>query len=249
MAALQDVDDIACSLRAIDSIDGVIIFGSHARRDHHLMSDLDLLIVRSASTPASATKEEVRKRTSTGNPRPSIIAYTADELIAEIDKRPSFGAHLSDEGIFAYCTRSCSRVRRRLKDFILDKEALSRELQYECQALDLFTDTARFNRQFVSSLGRLYSIARSVVIIKLLQSGVHEYDWRRIFDEFAGKYPERSADVDLLSSLRPFYEYLVNRRGNLPKQLKDDQVMSPGTVTASIRAVRSIASIREARQT
>lgn len=238
---LQDVDDLVSTLRTIDSVDGVIVFGSRARRDSSARSDLDVILIVDAASNANQTRKAAKQIISPGKVKSSLVVYTASQLIVEIEQRPSFGAHLSDEAHFAYCADSCCKAREMVRNFIIDDRALSRELDHERESLDLFADTDRFNRHFISSLSRLYSIARSIAIIKLLQAGVHEYRWQEIFGKLSEIYPELKDDLKLLASLRPFYEYFIDRRTELIRDELPNEDDIATKIAQSVRALRLLA--------
>jgi len=241
MAAGPNVEQSIVPLKSIDSIDGLVVFGSTTRDELHETSDVDVLVIYRTSSNVASVRAKVKDRIPRTMHRVSVSYFTANTLTREINARPSFGAHLADEAVFVYCKDSCTKIRHWIKGgWSPPARDLEIELEREVASLALFSDTARFNEDFVPSLGRLYSIARSVLIIKLLQSGIHEYSWRRIFGEFANLYPEFGESLRDLAGLRRYYEFLIDRRSTLPEEREQ---ANAARVTRSIRTISAIASV------
>jgi hypothetical protein len=68
-----------------------------------------------------------------------------------------------------------------------------------------------FRNSPVTAMSQIYGVARSLVIARLLERGVHEFSWRRAFDRYAELRPEMRGDLDALKRLRPYYEYARGR--------------------------------------
>lgn len=188
----------------------VLVFGSVARGDDNEASDVDVMVVAVDREAADAVDRAVRADRSR---RVIPTVRTVSSLLDEARDRPSFIAHLVDEAVVVRASPSWPAVRDQLARAGADPEALGREVQGRLRHLDSFARPERFRLSPVTALSHLWAIARSVVIARLLQRGVHEYSWRRAFDRYADLRPELRGDLDALKQLRPYYECARARPG------------------------------------
>jgi len=217
VADYAEIDAVLAQLRDCDDVEGIVIFGSHARNELQVTSDIDLLVVHSESLRPVNVRLLIKQSVPADLcHRVSATCFTRKILLHEFDKNPSFATHLADEGIILHKRESFDPVEHRLNSTQLSADMLTRELAARTRKLHLFRNLERFNGEFVPCLARLYAIGRSVVIIKLLQHDIHEYSWRRLFDAYASIHPELEPDLSRIESLRPCYEHVHDRRSSLP---------------------------------
>jgi Nucleotidyltransferase domain len=220
---------------------GVVIFGSLARNELTEASDVDVLIVHKAdaSVPElrSAIKREIAGKVgSRAGERFRPFFYSPNTLLQEMDKHPSFAAHLSDEGVVVYATADFDTINQAIRKPSITRQGLRDELATRLGQLKLFADLSRFNGQFVPCLAQLYAIGKAVVIVKLLQNGIREYRWRKVFDTYSEVRPGLDADLSRVAMLRAYYDY-VRDRSELPISCRDVDERYVDDVMGSITAV------------
>ncbi len=187
-----------------EHVAAVVLFGSVARGDCDEQSDLDVLVVVEDGEGRQAVLAAFRQQSREDHP-PLVMTVAA--LLQEAVDRPSFVAHLLDEGILLCSKPSWGRVRSSLSDRAFDRDALGREVRNRAKHLEPLLRAGRFRNSPVTALSHLYGIARSLAILRLLQEGIHEYSWQRAFDRYAELRPELGPDLQSLKDLRPYYEY------------------------------------------
>src|SRR5579859_5070610 len=94
---MRVAETIAESLASRNGIEGVYVFGSVARGDATVESDIDLIVVGDRSELSSRT---VRKLVPSElkSLRPSVSFYTLEELDVLLSAKASFADHLVSEG-------------------------------------------------------------------------------------------------------------------------------------------------------
>ena len=246
-AYVTEVDLIKQALQKLgshDAVVGVVVFGSLARGELADTSDIDVLVVHQASVSVSDLRAAVRQSLA-NEPRlrqlddVKPIFFTQKALLEEMDRHPSFAAHLADEGLVLYRAAEFKPVDRILSSPPITRKALHDELVVRLRQLRLFSDLDRFNGEFVPCLAQLYSIGRSVVIVKLLENDIREYSWRRVFDAYSEVRPELDTDLNRMATLRAYYEHVRNRselpseRRNVDSRYVDRAIDSIEAVAAS----------------
>jgi len=188
----------------------VLLFGSVARGDQDDHSDVDSMIVVDDQNSAATLQRSLRAH---GTLAVLPTVRTIASLLDEARERPSFIAHLVDEAVVIRSSSAWPMTRDRLARLSTDPDALDREVRRRLRHLESFSRPERFRLSPVTALSHLWAVARSLVIVRLLQQGVHEYSWQRAFDRYAALRPELRADLDALQRLRPYYEVARGRPG------------------------------------
>jgi hypothetical protein len=224
-------------LSSQDAVLGAVAFGSLTRGELTQSSDVDILVVhRPEATVRHLRATVLSHRQTPGSHRWTPIYFTPDELAHEFSEHPSFAAHIADEGVTVYRTADFAPVEQRIRSPKLTTADLHAELQLRLQPLRWFANLKRFNGRFIQPLSHLYSIGKSIVIVKLLESGVREYSWRRIFGAYVEIRPDLEEEIRLVETLREHYEYFNNLNNPLePKDTSDIEFVR--------RAVRSITTV------
>ena len=202
----------------LDRAVAVIVFGSVARGDQDAQSDLDVLVV--------VDDDEARASllaASDGGDSASPLVVTRRALLGGLSLRPSFVAHLLDEGVTVHETPAWADVRAALVPSAADGEALAREVRRRAKELEPLSRAERFANSPVTVMAHLYGVARALVIARLLQAGVHEYSWRHAFDRYAELRPDLRSDIEALAALRPYYECARGRPGTPTLQAVDTE--------------------------
>lgn len=199
----------------VDSLAGVILFGSAATGRVNARSDIDLMVVvhsRPAPPPIGSTtnllKSEIGKSISG---ELSIRVVSVDSLVKQSRLRPHFIAHLADEGKVWDTTKEgllCSLLEDLYPSSVGDFEI---ELASLRDRLSMLSKSVRFSGLFATPLGQMYGLCRSVVICQLLMRGERQYDWRRTHTTLAGLEPKLHEPLLSIGSLRPFYDARIGR--------------------------------------
>jgi predicted nucleotidyltransferase len=188
----------------------IIIFGSVARGEADERSDLDVLIVVADNETRAAVLRSIRE----GPFRDlSPLVLTRAALMTGLPIRPSFVAHLLDEGVSVYETPAWRDIEASLAKSVGDVDTLAAEVQQRTKELEPLAHPERFANSPVTAMSHLYGVARALVTARLLQLGIHEYSWQRIFDRYAELHPELISDLDAVKALRPYYECARGRPG------------------------------------
>jgi hypothetical protein len=137
-------------------------------------------------------------------------------------RRPSFVAHLLDEGVTLKALPEWEGLRDDLARTVSDPDLLLGEISSYIHSLAQLECSGIFSTSPITALSHLYTIARSLVFARLLQQGVHEYRWQAAFDIYGSLYPCSRQVTQNLKALRPYYEYARGRRRNchLPSNLE-----------------------------
>ncbi|MCA1707200.1 MAG: nucleotidyltransferase domain-containing protein [Actinobacteria bacterium] len=211
-----------------------MLFGSVARGDQDRQSDLDVLIVVGDDDQARGVRSHFADAAFSAV-HPLVLSRRA--MVEEVALRPSFVSHLLDEGNIVQQTVEWISLRHELAEAASDPDLLNREVKRRARAIESFASPERFLNSPITALSHMYAIARSLVIARLLQSGVREYSWQRAFDRYSELHPELRTEVEALKALRPFYEFARAR----PGARRPDRVVDPEELRYLVRSVELIA--------
>lgn len=210
----------------------MLVFGSVARGDDSAQSDLDLLIV----VPGDEQVRSLRRDAATKELARALV-LSRRAMLDEVALRPSFVAHLLDEGVVVRAGAGWGELREALVRAATNPRLLDDEVRRRARAVEPFADAERFVNSPVTALSHLYGIARSLVIARLLQAGIREYRWQRAFDRYAELRPELGDDIHALKELRPYYDVARARPGaRLP-----DRRIDARDLEGLVRAVEHVA--------
>jgi predicted nucleotidyltransferase len=197
------------SLTWAPDIDLCLLYGSFARGTATAGSDIDILVVTEKPGASARFAERLWLDCPPIADLASITTLRACDVRAENRIRPSFIAHLRDEGELLGCSRGGNHtsVLVTLRSETTS-DAIHRELELRLDRLARSLGRGRLNGHFTSALGRLYSVGKAVCMARLVEVGDPEYDWRLVFDSFAETWPTLREEATLIANLRPFYEQL-----------------------------------------
>ena len=214
-AALTNVVE---SLKGHPGVLAIVLFGSGARGETEQQSDRDLLVLRSETSDIRAVRARIKRATRLHRaPKMSALLMTQSQLEDELRERPSFVAHLKDEGRVLFEREDLPATTLLASIPEADAFALEREALERSQQVEQFSHPERFNGEYVPALAQLYAIGRSLVILELLKRHLHEYRWQQIFKLYGNVRPDLHESLVRIESLRPFYEHVRNRKA-LPKR-------------------------------
>lgn len=202
--------DIRSSLLNLPGVTAVLEFGSHARGTRvAAMSDIDLFaVIRDRSC-----RTLVRKEIDTLNRRTggliSATALTEDELRSTVNRMPSFGAHLRDEGRVFGPERD--QVERILSAVHVDAASNAEEFRAIRARMALLDDETRLGGHYDTAVGRYFALARAAVILHLTVLDEPVYDWRESFVRLADLRPDLKSALDQMASVRRYYDALDGR--------------------------------------
>lgn len=204
-------DEICREFLSLPGVAAVIQFGSTARGSSSEAGDLDaLVIVRNPGCRRSVVDfaDVLSRRFGVDV---SVTAFTMTEFSDRLAETPSFGAHLRDEGRL-YGT-GCERkaVQSILDAIVVTPESLEIELAELRTRLERVSDVSKHAGHYATALGRLYGIGRAASILRLMALGEARYDWRVAFEHLSKKSPELRHEIEVVSSLRPYFEALDGR--------------------------------------
>jgi len=180
----------------------VLVFGSVARGEQTVTSDVDLLIVTQDGDSARVLRNTIREADLDVHP----IVFSIGSLLNDDTVYPSFLAHLLEEGRALVGQQAWDDVKASLASRISDRTLLDAELRRRIRGLRLFDYPERFRRSPITACSHLYTIAKATVIVQLLRNDVHEFSWTRAFDRYAELRPDLAGDLDALKQLRPYYD-------------------------------------------
>lgn len=211
LSSTLDLASIENHLSRVHAVVALLVFGSVARGEDDDRSDADVMIVVQGRGSAVTLDRAIR-----ADRELQIVpaVRTVASLFWEVGERPSFIAHLVDEAVMVRSWPAWPSVRNQLALASTDPEALEVEVKGRLRHLQSFLRPERFRLSPVTALSHLWAISRSVVIARLVQHGVHEYSWQRVFDRYADVRPDLRGDLEALKELRPYYEYARARPGS-----------------------------------
>lgn len=224
----------AASLSGLPGIQGVLLFGSVARRRSDPDSDIDMLVV--GTIPGVTTRALLAALPANLRRwRLALQYYTTGRLAELFAAGPAFTDHLRREGVVLYERDGC--LRELLGSPVRRAMSIDDEIALQLSRLGPLEAWPQYNGNFLFCLAQLSAIARAVVILVLARSDAVEFDHRTIFSAYRARYPERGADLDTVSGLAPFARLVANRGGELPFSYWDAE----DHARAAVAAIRRLA--------
>jgi predicted nucleotidyltransferase len=221
-----------------NAVEAVCVYGSVARGNATVDSDIDLLVVGDGAELSSRLVRTLAP-TELRHLRPVLTFYTMDELEVLLSSRVSFAAHLATEGRILFDRYGA--LKRMFAAHSAKPLAVEEELEYQLRRLRSFEDTSQFNGNFMFCLAQLYVVGKAVIMLILAGEDRPEYDKDRAFKVMARTRPELRADLERVAELKPFYLQVTRRvEAAFPFSYRD----ADDRVTGIISAIRRIAKAR-----
>lgn len=238
--ALGTAQRIAEALRGSSAaVVAVCVYGSVARGEAGRWSDLDMLVVGtdpdlSGARLAKLLPEEAR------TPRLSLMYRTTDALEELLRSGDSFGLHLRAEAVVLWETDASFTSLLRATEPGPDGEGdVGAEMALELAKLHDLEEVDQYNGLYHFAGAQLFSVGKSVVILRLLREGSRVFDRRRAFRLLAEQHPELSAELSAIERLEPNWRSASRR---LPRRARHPRELSGSDVTAAVMAIRAIAA-------
>ena len=175
-SAWEAAELTAASLAGLPGIQGVLLFGSVARRRSDPESDIDMLVV--GSIPGVTTRTLLGTLPANLRSWRLAIQYYTTGLLAELFAAgPAFTDHLRRD-VVLYERDGClsellgSPVRRAM--------SIDDEIALQLSRLGPLEAWPQYNGNFLACLAQLSAIARAVVILFLARCDAAEFDHRTI---------------------------------------------------------------------
>src|SRR5207302_176683 len=89
---------------------------------------------------------------------------------------------------------------------------VAEEIDTQLSRLEPYEDVTRFEDNYLFCLAHLYSIGKGVVMLRLADEGVFEFNRERAFEEFERLHPLEGGAAERIRALRPFYNLVTERR-------------------------------------
>lgn len=218
------------------SIEGICLFGSVARGDARETSDVDLLVLAPAPTPRPSELLgglSPRSRST----RISLLVYTSEDFEAHHANGALFVAHVLKEGKALYDPSGL--VNRLLEKPFTANLDVTHQLATQLERLRPYEVPSRFGDNFLFCLAHLYSIGKGVVMLRLAERGVLEFNKDEAFRELERLRPELHDELSDVRRLKPFYELVTDRQ---PDSLPFSYRSAARRVTRSVRAIKRLAA-------
>jgi|SRR5579859_710079 len=230
---------IAARLHQVPGVMAICLFGSVARGDQGPLSDIDLLV---AGTDSNLSPSKLLRvlPPSLRKQRLAILYYTMGELDQLFSAGLSFVQHLKQEGRILYDPSGRLRILMAAPVNTCSRPgSLDAELEAELENLQWFERPGMFNNNFLFVFSWLYTIGKSVVILRLLKEGVPEFNQVRAFETLRNRHPELGPQLERIEELRPFYAMSSGKDG-LPLPFPFEGTAR--RVRPALKAIREVAA-------
>ena len=191
---------MAAELAKDPDIEGVLLYGSVARGDTSDSSDIDLLVI---GARGERTTRDLRRAVALLDPdgRASFVFHTGETFDGIVRDGSRFLVHLRLEGQ-ALLDRS-----GRLARFMggpWTPVSVEEEIATELARLANYRRPEVFGGRFLFALAHVFTIGKAIVMARLADEGLFEFNRRKAFCEFVLRHPAAEADVNEIASLEPF---------------------------------------------
>ena len=191
----------SAALAKVPGVKGILLFGSVAREQAKVGSDVDLLVLGD-DDELSPSKLRQRLPRSLSKASISLTYHTSTTLRNYLHQWTRFGFHLRKEGIILYDAHG------ELRD-ILSVDipvSLAPELHAQERYLANYDHPERFGGRFLFPLAHVYRIGRATVFAALAHDGKLEFDRETAFNALADAHPDLREDIKAIEILAPFHD-------------------------------------------
>lgn len=207
----RSADPTALASQLADHIPGAIasvVFGSHARGTAvAALSDIDVLILVQDRRSVRGIQELAQSMT---NEDLSVVVHDEDSLAKLRAADWSFVAHLAREHLPA--SGDVGKLQMLLHVPMPARRLIEHEIgEHLSVSRELWPPDALGGRHLVA-YGRLYGATKSAAILDGLKAGEISFDRSEALRQLAERWPGFRAEIELLSSLEPFWLRLRRSR-------------------------------------
>lgn len=194
------------------AIEAICLYGSVARGEAGPSSDIDLLVVGTddALTPSALLDSIDPWRRGIDV---SIVYRTRSAMDEFLEEGSRFLIHIRREGVPLHDPHG---FLDRWLAAPFEPMPAQEELDIELTRLELYDDPTRFGNNFLFCFAHVYTIAKAVVMARLADDSVYEFNRDRAFARFAALYPNTRSDIQTVQALRPFYGLVSRGRAEPP---------------------------------
>jgi predicted nucleotidyltransferase len=237
---LKHLQDAAQQLASsFPAIEAVCLYGSVARGDSNQSSDVDLLVI---GLDATIRNSQLRACLSGALLRENVsLSYlTLRQFSRLVQSGVSFILHLQLEGELIFDRRGA--VNAILTQPLAHDPGVDKEMQFHLRRLHPLEDLTQFGGLFSLAFAQLYSIGKSVIMLRLATEGCPEFNRRHAFAKFRSRHPELAHEIRAIRTLEPFYESAFRSRH---KPLAVPAPSDARRMESVLAAIRSIGVIHE----
>lgn len=209
-------------------IEAVLLFGSVARGDAGVESDIDLMAISKSPLRLGALREVVSDESV------SLVCHTWESMRRAREEDWSFFVHLREEGEVLYGVEG--PLRRELEAVrVAPPAARWDDLVDELHCLERYDDLGRFSAGYVFPLARIFRVARYTCMLDNTAEGHIAFRREDAFDLFASRRPDMDGDVSRVCALWPFQARTQGRRLEFPHSGED-----PERVTEAVHSAKRV---------
>jgi predicted nucleotidyltransferase len=228
---------IAARLGERADVDAVLLYGSVARGDAGPGSDIDLLII---GQDAGQTIAGLRRWVGELDPerRAGLVFHTRTSFAAIIEEGSRFLVHLRSEGELLFDRTD------QLRGFLespWQPVSVDAEIAGELERLSSYSRPELFGGRFLFPLAHVFTIGKAIVMARLADEGIFEFNRRRAFVEYARRHPAVAQDVETIARLEPFLARTRRQSSPLPFRPAGEQAAEE--LRTGVDAVRRVANM------
>jgi predicted nucleotidyltransferase len=220
--------------RRFPSIDGICVYGSVARGQATVWSDMDLLVVGSNARLSPARLKKALPAAE--REFVSIIFYPTSVFRRQRAERALFIAHIRNEAKILFDREDL--LRETLTKPFEPRVDVEEGVAAHLMRLAPYDDPRRFGGNFLFCFAHLYAIGKGVVMLGLAAAGTLEFDRERAFRRFRRLHPDLGPEIDTVTTLRPFYSLVTSRQ---PEPLPFPYHGAERDARRAVAAIRTLA--------
>lgn len=232
----------ADALIEVNGVIGVCVFGSVARGQANLYSDIDLLVlgVDPKLKPSLLYK---MLPSSLRNSGIMLSYFTPERLARHLVKSDIFSVHLKRDGWIVYDKEGdLARLLAEVREINPQREVVR-----QLRLLRTFSYTNRFGGRFLFPLAHIYRIARTVTYAQLADRDLFEFDQDVAFRLLVDKMPQWRDEIAVIERLAPFYVRTRDRSSGLEFPFDPNGPEAEAEFLRAYDAVATIAGERDGR--
>jgi hypothetical protein len=219
MDPLRVAEKAVVWLAGVPGVDGIMVFGSVARGDADVRSDIDVLVVsRDADLGPAAVRAHLPRRL-----RRSRLAFTCVQphrLRWMWQRGDVLAHHLFAEGQVLFdrdgaLTALMTAEPQRSANLPTQLAAVRAQLR-------AFDDLAVFRGELLFALSSIYALTKGVILADLVDNGATSFNRQAAFEIFSAKHPTLADDIRTLAELEPFYATVTRRQPAAAALAADD---------------------------